>query len=109
MSFSLLANICAISMLDFELFFNYSGYPPSLGVVTVGNRPVLLLRRTFVRIGMFPLLPLCAHHFPSLLPTKSGYRSHHPASSIIPPFDDEQAVSTATGPFPFIFFANCIV
>jgi len=41
---------------------------------------------------------------------KSGTRSRHPGpASIIPPFDDEQAVFTATGPFTLIFFANYIV
>jgi len=60
MLFSLLANICPISTLDLELFFNYSGYPPSLGVVTVGNRPIPLPFRTFVRIGIFPFPCLSA-------------------------------------------------
>ena len=45
----------------------------------------------------------------SLLPSKSNYHSHHPASSTIMPFADEYAVSTATGLFPLIFFANYIV
>ena len=46
---------------------------------------------------------------PIIALSKSGTRSRHPACSIIPPFDDEQAVFTATGPFPLIFFVNCTV
>ena len=50
MLFGLLANIC-----DLEVFSTYSGYPPSLGVVTVSNCPILLPHHTFVCIRIFPL------------------------------------------------------
>ena len=88
MPFSLLANICAISTLDLEHFFNHSGYPPSLGVVTVGNRPVPLPHRTFVRIGMFPF-PCHAAAVRTSFPITAAYQIrllfpssrllHHPA------------------------------
>src|SRR6266567_4854517 len=108
MSFILLANICAISPLDLELFFNVLRVSALFGCChgRQPSRPV-----AFVHIGIFPFpcLVAAACRFPSLPPTKSGTCSHHPACSIIPPFDDEQAVSTATGPFPLNFFANYIV
>jgi len=49
-------------------------------------------------------LPTSTSIEPIITLSESGTCSHHPACSIILPFDDEQAVFTATGPFPSIFF-----
>ena len=71
-----------------NFFSTYSGSLPSLGVVTVGNRPVLLPLRTFVHVGMFPVPRLVAAVSTSL-PIIAAYQIrylfpssrllHHPA------------------------------
>src|SRR6266568_1400585 len=98
MSFSLLANICTISPLDSELFFKVLRVSTLLGCCH-GRQP------------SHPVAPsyLCPHwdiSFPMPCCCCVRVASHHchlpnpVLIPIIPPFDDEQAVSTATGPFP---------
>src|SRR6266699_2458219 len=107
MSFSLLANICAIFPLDLELFFNVLRVSALFGCCH-GRQPSRPVAPSY-------LCPYWDISFPMPCRRHVCVTSHHchlpnpVLVPIIPPFDDEQAVSTATGPFPLKFFANYIV
>src|SRR6266699_2807943 len=110
MSFSLLANICAIFPLDLELFFNVLRVSALFGCCH-GRQPSRPVAPSY----------LCLHWDISFCRRRVRVASHHcrlPNPVLVPiippapssrPLMDEQAVSTATGPFPLKSFANYIV